>query len=216
LVFRWYEAIRRLGLDVDFMPPGATLENYPLVLVPSLPIVSVSAETAFAAATGIVAFGPRSGSKTRHFWIPEELPPGRLQRLLNTRVTEVSSLRPGALVKISGAICGHAERWREQVQTRAETLATYGDGAPALVAKDNYHYLACWPDAGAIAMFMELLCEKAGLATIELPTEVRLRRRGSLTFAFNYGQTPWRAPFSNEPLLGEPEVMPRNFTVWRT
>jgi hypothetical protein len=31
-VFRWYEAIRGLGLDVDFVPPGATLENYRLVL----------------------------------------------------------------------------------------------------------------------------------------------------------------------------------------
>jgi beta-galactosidase len=77
LVFRWYETIRRLGLDVDFVPPGATLENYPVVLVPTLPHVTVSAERAFAAATGMVAFGPRSGSKTRHFSIPEELPPAR-------------------------------------------------------------------------------------------------------------------------------------------
>ena len=216
LVFRWYEAIRRLGLDVDFVPPGATLGSYRLVLVPSLPIVPVSAERAFGAATGIVAFGPRSGSKTRHFSIPEELPPGPLQRLLNTRVTEVSSLRPGVLVEISGAIRGHAERWREQVQTHAETLATFAEGAPALVAKDNYHYLACWPDVRALGMFMALLCRKAGLATIELPTEVRLRRRGDLIFAFNYGRTSWRAPFSDKPLLGELKVMPRNFTVWRS
>ena len=80
----------------------------------------------------------------------------------------------------------------------------------------NYHYLACWPDVGALGMFMALLCRKAGLATIELPTEVRLRRRGDLIFAFNYGRTPWRAPFSDKPLLGELKVMPRNFTVWRS
>jgi len=43
-----------------------------------------------------------------------------------------------------------------------------------------------------------------------------LRRRGELTFAFNYGEKSWRAPFSDEPLLGEPEVIPRNFTVWRS
>ena len=215
LVFRWYEAIRRLGLDVDFVPPGATLESYRLVLVPSLPIVPVSAERAFGATTGMVAFGPRSGSKTRHFSIPEELPPGPLQRLLNTRVTEVSSLRPGVHVEISGAIRGHAERWREQVETRAETLAAFVDGSPALVAKDIYHYLACWANVGALGMLMALLCRKAGLATIELPAEVRLRRRGKLTFAFNYGETPWRAPFSGEPLLGEPEVMARTFAVWQ-
>jgi beta-galactosidase len=131
-------------------------------------------------------------------------------------VTEVSSLRPGVLVEISGAIRGHAERWREQVETRAETLATFADDAPALVAQDNYHYLACWPNVDALAMLMGLLCRKAGLATIELPAEVRLRRRSDLTFAFNYGETPWRAPFSDEPLLGEPEVMPRNFSVWQS
>jgi beta-galactosidase len=65
-------------------------------------------------------------------------------------------------------------------------------------------------------MFMALLCRKADLATIELPTEVRLRRRGDLTFAFNYGETPWRAPFSDKLLLGEPEVMPRSFSVWQS
>ena len=143
------------------------------------------------------------------------MPPGLLQRLLNLRVTEVSSLRPGVKVGISGVIWGHAERWREQVETRAETLAIFADGAPALIVKDNYMYLACWADVGALGMLMALLCRKAGLSTIDLPAEVRLRCRGDLTFAFNYGETPWRAPFSDEPLLGEPEVIPRDFTVWR-
>jgi len=102
------------------------------------------------------------------------------------------------------------------VETHAETLATFADGAPALILKDNYVYLACWPDVGALAMLMALLCQRAGLSMIELPADVRLRRHGKLTFAFNYGETPWRAPFSDEPLLGEPEVIPRNFTVWRS
>ena len=170
LVFRWYEAIRSLGLDVDFVPPGASLDRYRLVLAPSLPIVSATAEAAFAAARTVV-FGPRSGSKTRHFSIPEELPPGPLQRLLRSRVIEVSSLRPGAKIEIQGAISGNAERWRELVETSAETLATFADNSPALVGNDNYFYLACWPDAGALRMLMGLLCRKAGLSTIELPEE---------------------------------------------
>src|SRR5271166_3348091 len=182
LVLRWYEAIRRLGLDVDFVPPGAPLDDYRLVLAPSLPIVSEAVASAFAAATGIVAFGPRSGSKTKNFSIPEELPPGPLQRLLRSRVIEVSSMRPGVKVAISGVVTGFAERWREAVETEAETLARFADGAPALIARDNIFYLACWPDAGALGRLMELLCRKAGLATIELPAEVRLRRRGDLTF----------------------------------
>jgi hypothetical protein len=103
-----------------------------------------------------------------------------------------------------------------QQPASAETLATFADGAPALVANDNFFYLACWPDAGALAAVMRLICRKASLSTIELPAEVRLRRRGDLTFAFNYGETSWRAPFSAEPLIGDVCVAPRSFSVWRS
>ena len=48
LVFRWYEAVRRLGLDVDILRPGDSLDGYALVLAPTLPIVSEAAEAAFA------------------------------------------------------------------------------------------------------------------------------------------------------------------------
>jgi beta-galactosidase len=215
LVFRWYEAIRRLGLDVDFARPGASLEAYRLVLAPSLPAVSQAALGAFAAAPGIVAFGPRSGSKTEGFSIPAELPPGPLQRLLRLRVIEVSSLRPGVTLAVAGAIAGHAERWREVVETGAEAAASFADDAPALVVNANCHYLACWPDSGALRSLMALLCRKAELRTIELPAEVRLRRRGDLVFAFNYGESPWPAPFGGEPLLGASSVPPRGFAVWR-
>jgi beta-galactosidase len=215
LVFRWYEAIRALALDVDFVPPGASLDSYRLVLVPSLPIVSAPAEKAFAAATGIVVFGPRSGSKTSHFSIPKELPPGPLQPLLRSSVVEVSSLRPRAKIEILGAVSGQAERWRELVETSAETLATFADGAPAFVANDNFFYLACWPDARTLAAVMRLTCRKAGLSTIELPAGVRLRRRGDLTFAFNYADTSWPAPLGDEPLIGDAIMAPRSFSVWR-
>ena len=215
LVFRWYEAVRRLGVDVDFVPPGASLDRYRLVLAPSLPIVSADAEAAFAAATGLVVFGPRSGSKTRHFSIPEELPPGPLQSLLRSRMVEVSSLRPGVRIAIEGAISGHAERWLELVETTADTLATFADGAPALVANRHFFYLACWPGADALAALMRLICREAGLLTVELPAEVRLRRRGDLTFAFNYGETSWPAPFGGEPLIGNACVAARSFSVWR-
>ena len=215
LVFRWYEAVRRLGLNVDFMAPGASLDGYPLVLAPCLPIVSDEAEAAFAAAKGIVAFGPRSGSKTRSFSIPDGLPPGPLRGFLPLRVIEVSSLRPGAKTAVTGAIDGFAERWRERVETRAGALALFADSRPALIAQDAYAYVAFWPDSAALAALMKWLCRKAGLPTIELPAHVRLRRRGELTFAFNYGGASWRAPFSGAPVLGQANIGPRSFAVFR-
>ncbi len=215
LVFRWYEAVRRLGLDVDFVAPGASLEPYRLVLAPSLPIVSPVAEAAFAAASGIVVFGPRSGSKTCHFSIPEDLPPGPLQQLLRSRVVEVSSLRPGTKIGMKGALSGHAERWREVMETQADTLAAFDDGLPALVANGACFYLACWPDSAALAALMALVCRRAGLATIELPEAARLRRRGDLVFAFNYGDEPWPAPIAGDLLIGGADVAPRGFSAWR-
>ena len=100
-MFRWYEAVRQLGLDVDFVRPGADLTGYKLVLVPTMPYVSDAAERAFAAADGVVLYGPRTGSKTRHHAIPPNLPPGPLASLVKARVLEVSSLRPGLIEKIS-------------------------------------------------------------------------------------------------------------------
>ena len=131
-------------------------------------------------------------------------------------MTEVSSLRPGAKIEIHGAVSGHVERWLEMVETSAETLATFADGGPALVANGNFLYLPGWPDAGALHALMRLVCRKAGLSTIELPAGVRLRRRGDLTFAFNYAETSWTAPFGSEPVIGEACVAPRSFSVWRS
>ena len=70
LVFRWYEAIRRLGSTSISCRRARASTTTVLCWLPSLPIVSEAAERAFAAAAGIVAFGPRSGSRPlfRSLW----------------------------------------------------------------------------------------------------------------------------------------------------
>jgi beta-galactosidase len=212
LIFRWYEAVRRLGLDVDFVRPGASLEGYWLVLAPCLPIVSDAAERAFAEASGLVVFGPRAGSKTRDFRIPDNLPPGPLASLLPMRVIEVSSTRPGAGVGVEGAISGGAERWRERIETTCEVLARFDDdGGPAIVAHEGCVYVGFWPDAAALESLMRFAAERSGLATIALPEAIRARRRGDLTFVFNYGREAWRAPAH----LGGREAPPRGYFVTR-
>lgn len=208
LAFRWYEAVRRLGLDVDFVRPGGSLKGYGLVIVPSLLDVDDMAEKAFAAADGIVLYGPRSGSKTRHHGIPPTLPPGRLSPLTRLRVLEVSSLRPGLSVRVDGAVQGRAVRWREFIETQgAAVLASFEDGWPALTAAGNHHYLACWPDGGLLGGIMKLLCERAGIATIALPAHIRLRRRGDLVFIFNYGDETWTVPDGSTAVVGKKPLL---------
>jgi beta-galactosidase len=215
LCFRWYEAVRRLGLDVDFVRPGQPLKGYKLVLVPSLPIISDAAEKALKKTDAIVLYGPRTGSKTRHHAIPENLPPGNLRDLLPMRVLEVSSLRPGLTAKVKGKITGTASRWTENIETSAKVLARFEDGQPALIANNNHHYLACWPDASLLAKTMALVTKSAKLKTQILPPHIRLRTRGNLKFAFNYGPSSWSIPVAAKPVLGAKKVPAHGFTVWK-
>ncbi|MFO1122912.1 MAG: beta-galactosidase [Hyphomicrobiales bacterium] len=214
LMFRWYEAIRRLGLDIDFVPPGGDLSGYSLVLVPILAHVNDAAERALAATEGVVLYGPRTGSKTRHCAIPPGLAPGPLAALLRLRVTQVSSLRPGLSDDVTGEVTGAVLRWRETVETRgARVLARFGNGDPALLAADRHHYLGGWPDAALLSSVMRLMAARARLATIDLPEGIRLRRRGNLLFAFNYGNDAWALPCEGRVVLGDRRIGPQDLAI---
>ena len=218
LVFRWYEAARRLGLDIDILPPGADLAGYALVLVPTLPHVSEAAAAAFAKARGQVLFGPRSGSKTRQLAIPDNLPPGPLASLVPIRVIEVASLRPGLVEIVSGEVGGAVQRWRERIEATGavEIDAHFDNAEPALVRAGRYFYLAGWPDAELLGNVLKALAKRANLPIAALPDSVRLRRRGDLTFAFNYGERVYKAPASAKDfLLGGYEVGPGEVAIWR-
>jgi beta-galactosidase len=215
LVFRWYEEVRRLGLDVDFVPSGHDLGGYELVLVPSLPHVSNEALNAFKKTKAIVLYGPRTGSRTRHFAIPEGLAPGPLSELLDVRVTQVSSLPPGTNDNVTGKASGRAERWREYVETTAIVLARFENNDAALLAKGNHHYLACWPNQTLLRKLMSLVVGAAKLKPVKLPDHIRLRRRGELVFATNYGTKSWALPTGIRPILGRRSVPPQGVSVWK-
>ena len=214
LVFRWYEAVRRLGLDVDFVPPGHALDGYALVLVPTLPHISDAALKAFENAKSIILYGPRTGSKTRHFAIPTNLAPGPLRELLNSRITQVSSLRPGLVDKVKGKVQGTASRWREYLETGAAVLGRFENNDPAFIANQNHHYLACWPDEKLLNSIIKLLAKKAKLKTTNLPPHIRIRKRGDLSFAFNYGTENWKVPTGVKIVLGKKSVSPQSIAVW--
>jgi beta-galactosidase len=214
LVFRWYEAVRRLGLDVDFVAPGAPLDGYDLILAPSLPIVSEAAVHAFAASSGVVVLGPRTGSRTRSFSIPSNLAPGPFAELAGVRVLQVASTRPEIVQGVHGAVSGAAMRWREFVEADGGALARFDAGDPALDRKGRFHYLACWPDEELLGNLMRLACERASIPTIELPHHIRLRRRGSHIFAFNYGGPAWTWAEGQTTILGNEYVASQDLSAW--
>ncbi|MBB5575500.1 beta-galactosidase [Rhizobium paranaense] len=217
LAFRWYEAVRKLGLDVDFVRPGASLKGYRLVLVPCLMHVSDLALAAFEQADGVVLFGPRTGSRDRNFKIPTNLPPGPVRDLAGIRITQVASLRPGLGISLSGAIDGQATRWREYIETAADAKVetTFEDGLPALVSKGRYRYLACWIEGAALQDLMQYLANGLDLQTVALPDFIRYRSAGELTFAFNYGPDAWSIPETQEFVMGGQQVPPFSLSAWR-
>ncbi|SIQ43737.1 beta-galactosidase [Rhizobium sp. RU35A] len=218
LKLRWYEAFRRLGIDVDIVEPGASLAGYRLVLVPTLPILSEAALKAFEETDALILFGPRTGSKDENFAIPVSLPPGPLlQKRLPLKVAEVESMRPGLSAAVAGTVSGTVTRWREVLETDLNPLARFADGAPAMVTAGRFHYLAGWPERDLLDSVARHLLASAGLPVLDLPEHVRLRRRGDLTFAFNYGPDSFALPVAADKLLlGEPLLKGYDVACWRT
>ena len=78
-------------------------------------------------------------------------------------------------------------------------------------------YLATLSDAAFTTDLLEALCAEAGVATLRLPDDLRLRRRGDLVFALNYGAVPATAPApaGTTFLIGGREIGARDVAIWR-
>jgi len=224
--FRWYSALRQLGLDIDLVAASAPLADYGLVVVPGLIHLSDPLMASLRAAqrrpgrAPVWVFGPRSGSKTEHFRIPAGLAPGALAEFLPLQVRRVESLRPGRRVSIhaDGQVIGHALRWREFVEADAALAidARFDDGHPALLSHGAIRYVCADVDGDLLRGWLELAAQAAGLRTRRLPDALRLRRRGNLQFAFNYGSEVLNLPFVPESdcVLGSPELPPAGVAAW--
>ncbi|MGV8953005.1 MAG: beta-galactosidase [Cypionkella sp.] len=213
LAFRWYEALRRRGLNVDVVRPGASLAGYKAVIVPTMIHVTDAALRALEAAEGVVLIGPRSGSRDRNFAMPLTLAPGPLQAMTQTRVIEVASLRPGLSQSVTGAVQGQAIRWCDHAETSAKMLGQFEDGGPALTQSGKVLHLLCWPDEALLGSVMDLVCEQAALPVMMLPEHIRLRRRGEMWFFTNYGPETWTLPEGFDCLLGARDLPAHSLTV---
>jgi beta-galactosidase len=183
LVFGWYSALRARGLDVDIVPPSADLSGYQMVAVPTLPIIPDGFADKLAALTCPVLLGPRSGSKTSSFCIPESLAPGDLKPLLPITVTGVESLRDG----IAEAADGFAvTRWREDVASDLAPELTDSEGRGVVYANANVRYCAIWPEHALLGMLVERMAGEAGVSLLDLPEGIRMRRTATHCFTFNY------------------------------
>lgn len=222
LVFGFYCALRRLGMDVDVLPPTADFTGRALVVVPTLSVVDTDFVRRVAASPAQFVFGPRCGAKTEHFAIPDTLPPGPLADLLPMRVWRVESLRPQDKLPVlaGGQRIGCANRWRDLVEPggRVEVQATYADGHPAWLRHGRLHAVTGCFDAALLGQVIGDAAGRARLTTFELPEDLRMRRRGSLQFAFNRGPEPIEAPAPAGArfALGQRRIPPADVAAWWT
>ena len=219
LAFDYYEALRELGLDVDIVSSKADLSSYRLVVVPSLAVIDETLVSQIEKSSAQWVFGPRSGSKTTAFAIPSDLPPGALQRVLPMQVLEVETLRPTLTPALSfGDQQGHATHWREHVRANDDTRvdAQFDDTWPAVLSHGKVRYVAAWLSHGLHRAVLEHAAKEAGIATQLLAEGLRIRRRGNLTFAFNFGaqQVQAPAPVNAMFVLGQRQLATGDVCAW--
>ncbi len=186
LCFAWYRAARRLGLNVDILPPDTgDLSPWRLVLAPGLFTLNRQLRAALPSCPGAVVFGPRANSRTADFAIPTPLPPNLPG--LDARVTRVQSLPPDCCEALQGG--GRLVHWLEDIEGTAEVTHRRADGAAAMVAAGALRYLAGWPDGPTLRRLLRDLCAEVGLKTHDMPAPLRQRRAGGKRYIFNYGAT---------------------------
>lgn len=218
LVFRCYSALRSLGLNVDIVPPGSSLDGYKMVVVPSLAIVKEEVLNTFKKYDGLLVLGPRSGSKTETFQIPPEMPPGLLKELIPVEVRQVESLGYNAETLIWNGKEYPVLIWREDVDpTITEVIARFKDGFGAIFRKDNVFYLSFWPDREFLVDFFEALSKESGIETKRLPEGIRIQRRGEYVFSFNFTseEVDLEIPAKVQIVLGDQKIPPYGLLIWR-
>ncbi len=189
--FASYSALRKLGLNIDIVPPTADLSDYPLVVVPCLPIVPDALVHALESHQGQMVIGPRTGSRNAEFGIPSNLAPGKLSQLVGGTITLSESL-PDRLDHSSAM--GTAGGWYDHYSGAAEADLIADNGETICWKKGNVRLVTIWPDRDAFAGVIGQAARDADLPVRDLPEGVRERQIGNLIVRSDYlnAATQWR------------------------
>jgi beta-galactosidase len=170
----YYEALWQLGLTTDFVAPGDSLDDYDLVVVPSLYLLSqpdADILRGYAERGGSVVVSYFSGIVDENDHLHDGPYPGALRELLGLHTEEFHPLLPGTTVEVTnaGATTGV---WSERVvPTGADTIDTFRTGPdaghPAItrhaVAAGWAWYVAAKLDATALTGVLRQVTEHAGI-----------------------------------------------------
>lgn len=191
LVTAFYTALRRHGVSVDVVPPTAeAVQGRKLVLAPGLFTATDTFVDALDTSGAQIAIGPRTGSKTENFTIPDALPPGAFRKLIDIKVRRVDTIRPGIEIPRAGSNAGHHfSKWREFIVPGrgVDTDIQSEDGEAMVLSQGKTAYVAGWPDPDFALEIVSRLLAKAGLPAPVLHEDIRIRDNGKRRHVFNYG-----------------------------
>ncbi|WP_229070306.1 beta-galactosidase [Actinoplanes sp. DH11] len=195
LVRDWYAPLWRAGIAVDFIRADDDLNDYRLVLVPSLYLVDDTAAanlTTYAEGGGTLAVGFHSGAVDENCHVRLGGYPGAFREVLGVRTDELFPLLPGRTVALAGDVPqgATASLWSERVRLiQAEAVVTFADGdlagVPAVTRRGHGEgaawYLATRPEPAALRHLLDRICREAGVHP-EQPAAAGIemvRRRGA-------------------------------------
>ncbi|MFD1342169.1 beta-galactosidase [Litorisediminicola beolgyonensis] len=183
LLLDTYRGLRRLGISVDILPPSADFDGYRAILAPGLVRMSDALKERLASLGAALLLGPRSAARDADFTIPVPLPPALPG--LDVTVSRLETLRPDMPVPLTGG--GHAKHWLEELEGTAETVLATETGAPVAMRRGATTYLGAWLDEAAMIRFVADWLAEAGVETMTLPEDIRIRDTATERFWFNHG-----------------------------
>jgi len=204
LVFDFYRGLRRLGVTVDIIPSNSDdFGAHKCVLIPGLFAWNDVLRQAVERFSGHLLIGPRSGSKTADFRIPQNLPPDLPE--LKCTIIAVESLRPGAGPALEDG--GAFQIWREFVENSETRIESTDDGEPALIISGSVNYLAGWPDDAAMDRILADLLKRADVGIAPVQAGHRRRDFGDMTLHMNYGDRPIKIDLDGPVTLEPADVI---------
>ncbi|SFC24179.1 beta-galactosidase [Tropicimonas isoalkanivorans] len=189
LAFEVYKGLRKLGLDIDILPPDAAdLSQYRLVMVPGLATLRDPLRQALSRFEGVAIVGPRANAKTPDFATPVPLPPNLPG--FDCIVARVESLPPDCAMPLETG--GAFRHWREFLEGDGQVVLRSEDGQPAMMAAGSLRYLGGWPDPEALDAILRDAAGIVDLETQTLPEGLRCRCTATHRIWLNYTADPIR------------------------
>ena len=185
----YYRALWRAGVTVDFVPPGADLSGYRLVVVPALYAVDdVTPYERFVADGGHLLVTYLSGITDTRGHVHLGGYPGAFRDLLGVRTEEFHPLRAGEAVTLDDG--STAAVWTEHLHADgAKAVASYADGplpgVPAVTRNERGDgvawYVACGLDGDGLERLVRGVLDGAGVPAGPVGGDVEVvRRRGEV------------------------------------